>query len=185
MFYSMKTHNNHLGDNEDMDNINQDIAFQIYQSETIKGHGRVGYGMNGKDADLDCNGQCSVQSIVIIDPVNSDTMFIEIELYRYVSICTPTHEDEETERKLQDMAESIIIDTTEYRGEWTGSDYWMFSMEEVIRVPLLVEEYENPNYQELAARCAYTIYNSSEGQKFETFACNLNQTIDKLSECLK
>lgn len=177
----MRTHNNHLGSNEDMDNVNQDIAFHIHQSEIIRGHGRIDHGMNGKDADLDCRGQCSVQSVIITDPVKSDTMFIEIELYRYANICTPTHEDEKTEQQLQDMAEFIVMDSTEYRGEWTGSDYWTFSMQEVIRVPLLVEEYENPNYEELAARCANAIYNSSEGQQFENFACNLNQTIDQLS----
>ena len=176
----MKTQTNHLGDNPDNEYVNQEIAIALLDEKVIKGHGKRCCGMNGKNADLDPEGQCVVDQIAIIDPVHEDTLFIELYLNRYVNICTPTHEDEERERIMQEHAETIIMYTDEYAGEWTGSDYWCFSFTEVLRVPLTVEEYENPNLELLADRCADAIYNSEEGKAFEKFAVGTNKSIDNL-----
>jgi hypothetical protein len=53
-------------------------------------------------------------------------------------------------------------------------------MEEIIRVPLTVDEYENPDLDKLAERCSNAIFNSEEGKAFETFATDLNKAIDDL-----
>lgn len=176
----MTTHTNHLGDNPDLENINQTIAEHLLNGRTIRGYGKAGHGMNGKDADLDFCGQCVIEDIVIVDPVGSDTMFIELHINRYASICTPTDDDETREEALQECAESIVCDAWEYKGEWTGSDYWSFSYYEVIRVPLFVEEYEDPNFDSLADRCAAAVEYSPKGKEFEQFAIDLNKAIDEL-----
>lgn len=160
----------------------QSIAIELLDGKVIKGYGSRCCGMNGKNADLDSEGQCVVDQIAIIDPVHSDTMFIELYLNRYVNICTPTHENEERERLMQEQAEAIIMYTDDYAGEWTGSDYWCFNFTEVLRVPLTVEEYENPVLSNLADRCADAIYNSQEGKAFEKFAADTNKLIDNLYE---
>lgn len=180
----MKTHSNHIADNPDFNNVNQFIAQQLLNGKSIRGYGKSQHGMNGKDADLDSEGQCVIEEIVITDPVNSETMFVELHVYRYVSICTPTDEDEKREEALQAYAEFIVMDANAYSGEWTGSDYWSYSMNEVIRVPLSVEEYENAdeNLDTLAERCATAVYNSTEGKTFEKFAADLNKAIDDLHE---
>lgn len=176
----MRTHANHLGSNPDLDNVNQFIATELLQDRVIKGYGKRGHGMNGKDADLDEYGQCIVEEMYITDPVHSETMFIEMKINRYASICTPTDDDEVREEKLQNMAEEIVMCACEYSGEWTGSDYWQYDMQEIIRVPLSVEEYENPNLDELAQRCSNAIEASKEGKDFEKFATDLNKSIDEL-----
>lgn len=176
----MRTHTNHLGDNPDMENVNQFIAEQLLFNKTIKGYGKVGHGMNGKDADLDDGGQCVVDEIFIIDPVKSNTMFIEMHIERYASICTPCHDDEEKEIEMQEVAEMIIMDHCEYEGEWTGSDYWSYKTKEIIRVPLTVDEYENPDLDILSKRCADAIYNSKEGSEFEEYVTNLNKKIESI-----
>lgn len=176
----MKTLTNHIGDNPDNECTNQDIAIALLDEKVIKGFGRKCCGMNGKHADLDPSGQCVVDQIAIIDPVGEDTLFIELYLNRYVNICIPTDEDQEREKLLQECAESIILLADKYSGEWTGSDYWNFNYTEVIRVPLTVEEYENPNLFLLADRCAEAIYKSKEGNEFEEFAEDLNEAIDCL-----
>lgn len=178
----MKPQTNHLGDNPENEYVNQEIAVALLDGKVIKGHGKICHGMNGKDADLDPEGQCVVDEIVIIDPVHEDTMFLELHISRYVNICTPTDEDEERERLMQEHAESIIMFADEYTGEWTGSDYWCFSFTEVIRVPLTVEEFETPDLGLLADRCANAIYNSEEGKAFENFAKRTNKLIDNLYE---
>jgi len=176
----MRTHTNHTGDNPDTDSVNQHIAEQLLNGKCLKGHGKVQHGMNGKDADLDPAGQCVIEEINIIDPVKSETMFIELHIARYANICTPTDDDEQREEVLQQCAENIVFGATEYSGEWTGSDYWCYSFQEVIRVPLLVAEYENPDFVILADRCADAVYNSPEGKNFEQFAIDLNKQIDNL-----
>jgi hypothetical protein len=176
----MKTQTNHIEDNPDNECTNQDIAIALLDEKVIRGYGRRCCGMNGKNADLDPEGQCVVDQIAIIDPVGSDTLFIELYLNRYVNVCTPTDEDEQREQLLQECAENIILMTNEYSGEWTGSDYWCFNFTEVLRVPLTVEEYDNPDLVLLAERCADAIYNSEEGKEFEAFAKNLNESIDSL-----
>jgi hypothetical protein len=176
----MKTHTNYIGDNPDNECTNQEIAIALLDEKVIKGYGRKCCGMNGKNADLDPTGQCVVDQIAIIDPVNSDTLFIEMYLNRYANICIPTDEDEEREKLLQECAENIILMADQYSGEWTGSDYWCFNYTEVLRVPLTVEEYENPDLVVLAERCADAIYQSKEGLEFEGFAKDLNEAIDSL-----
>jgi hypothetical protein len=170
----------YLGDNPDNECTNQDIAIALLDNKTIKGYGRRQHGLNGKDADLDNAGQCAVDQIAIIDPNGADTMFIRIYLNRYASICQPTDDDEYREAAMQKIAEEIILMTDEYSGEWTGSDYWSFSMNEVIDVPLTVDEFDNPNLELLAERCTDWVHNSEEGKNFEEFATNLNKSIDQL-----
>jgi len=176
----MKTSIDYLGDNPDNECTNQDLAISLLHDKVIVGHGRKGHGMNGKDADLDPQGQCVIDQVAIIDLIKSDTLFIEIYTNRYVNVCTPTDEDEEREEVLQECAEAIILMNDEYSGEWTGSDYWCFTMNETIRVPLSVEEYEHPNLEMLADRCAEAVYNSPSGKDFELFASSLNEAIDCL-----
>jgi hypothetical protein len=176
----MRTSTNHLGSNPDADTVNQYIAEQLLNGKTIRGYGKSQHGMNGKDADLDAEGQCVIDSIEIVDPVGADTMFIELHINRYANICTPTDDNEDREEMLQECAENIVMSTYEYRGEWTGSDYWCFSYYEVIRVPLFVEEYEEPNLDALADRCAAAVNYSPAGKEFEQFASDLNRSIDEL-----
>lgn len=176
----MKTLSDHIGDNPESECTNQEIAIALLDEKVIKGYGRKCCGMNGKNADLDPQGQCVVDQIAIIDPVKSDTLFIEMYLNRYVSVCMPTDDDEEREKVLQECAENIILMADEYSGEWTGSDYWNFNFTEVLRVPLTVEEYDNPDLIALAERCADAIYSSEEGKQFEDFAETLNEAIDSL-----
>jgi hypothetical protein len=171
-----------MENNTDLENLDQYIANQLLDNKTIKGYGKAGHGMNGKDADLDDVGQCTVEDIFIVDTVDSDTMFIELHINRYASICSPTDDDEDKEEFMVDAAECIVMSATEYRGEWTGSDYWSFSTEETIRVPLEVEEYENPNLEVLSQRCADAIYNSDEGKDFEEFCTSLNKAIEDLQQ---
>jgi len=173
---------NYIGDNPDNECTNQAIAIELFDNKTIKGYGCKQHGLNGKNADLDNTGQCAVDQIAIIDPVgkDSDTMFIRLYLNRYVNICQPTDDDEYREAAMQKIADEIILSTDEYSGEWTGSDYWCFSMNEVIDVPLSVEEFDNPDLKMLADRCIEWVSNSEKGRNFEDFAKNLNESIDSL-----
>ena len=176
----MRTSTNHLGDNSDMENVSQSIAELLLDRKTIRGHGKPGHGMNGKDADLDEGGQCVIEEINIIDPVGSDTMFMELVILRYANICAPTDEDEAREEALHETAMNIVCDAWEYQGEWSGSDYWSFNYFETIRVPLMVEEYENPNLDALADRCAVAVEYSPKGKEFEQFATDLYNAVEDL-----
>jgi hypothetical protein len=162
----------------------QSIAEALLDDQTILGHGRRQHGLNGKNADLDKGGQCVIKSITILDPVKSDTLIISIEVQHYANICTPTDDDEKREKSLQENAEFLVMDACAYSGEWTGSDYWCFSHNETVKVPLTLDEYEEDTNEEnlklLAERCADAVYNSSEGNDFETWSGELWQSVEDL-----
>lgn len=159
----------------------QIIAEALRTEKSIVGYGRTQHGMNGKDADLDAGGQCAIRSVAIIE---TNTLFIELHIERYANICIPTDDDKNRQDALQENAQFIIEDATAYPGEWTGSDYWCFNMEETLRVPLSLEEYEREtrgkNIDRLASRCAKFIRKSKEGRAFERWAAELYHRVNAL-----
>jgi hypothetical protein len=88
----------------------------LCEDKTLKGYGRRGHGLNGKNADLDAGGQ---------NVVLSAWWFVEgqIEIsgqrYAVISPC-----EEATEEQMGIATE--IVCCTSYNGEWDG-DYWVMT----------------------------------------------------------
>lgn len=97
---------------------------QLHEDNTIKGHGRRGHGLNGKDADLDEGGQIRIEGAWWTE---DDT--IEITGRRYASI-VPGEEWTEAQR---DIAQELVCDCG-YAGEWDG-DYWVLGENFALTVP--------------------------------------------------
>jgi hypothetical protein len=170
----------------------------IRDERTIKGYGRAQHGFNGKNADLDAEGQCVVKSLVIEDPVGAKDMRIAINLHLYADVCEPylepregeTEEDfEQRQSNAMDVATEIVCDTQAYSGEWTGSDYWCFSHDETLYVPLTVDEFDlleskdQATIDSITDRVAKAILVGSEDMRdFEQTMSQLNKEINELSK---
>jgi hypothetical protein len=169
----------------------QAIATTLKTGYCLYGIGRQQHGLNGKDADLDSTGQCVIDSIAVQH--GESGYFLDLEFHCYANICHPTSEKEdETDSKkeqeqIMDIATEIVCDTTEYSGEWTGSDYWCFSSGEItLNVPITQTEYDagavEDNLATLAERCLDAINNDPERRcrAFEEFAAGLNEQMNDL-----
>lgn len=104
--------------NDPMVPYNQtDEPIDLTENKTLKGCGRRGHGLNGKDADLDYGGQ---------NVVNSARWFaedhIEIEGRRYAAIVP---REDWIEEQL-DSAQELVMGCDRAGSEWDG-DYWVFS----------------------------------------------------------
>lgn len=91
-------------------------------TEELKSFGKRGHGLCGKDADLDYGGQIKVISAIL--QLDNDPPTAQLVLSVYANICSPNDEEK------AEIAEEIVMDENQYHGEWTGSDYWCFSLGE-------------------------------------------------------
>jgi len=89
-------------------------------TKKLKSLGRRGHGLCGKDADLDYGGQIKVNSAILM--LDNDPPIATLKLNIYANICSPNNDDK------AEIAQELILDENRYYGEWTGSDYWCFSL---------------------------------------------------------
>jgi hypothetical protein len=172
--------------NEPMQTINKKLC----DGTILIGYGKVGHGMNGKDADLSNAGQCLVKRLDTVDPVHADNMRIDIFISQYASVCEPyTDEmDEEAAEQANELAGEIVCTWTDYPGDWTGSDYWCFHTEVKLSINLTVEEYEAiedgcaKTLELVGNRLSDKIYNGEELHPFEQNMTELNNAIAAITE---
>lgn len=173
----------------------QDIDEKCRNGHAIKGFGKPQHGMNGKDADLDSGGQCIVKMLETLDPTGAPSMLVRIHLRQYANVCEPYvegYEDETDEQynerynQAMDEANEIVCSESLWFGGWTGSDYWCFSNELHIDVPIEVELYEEIGAGDkdairyLCAELADAIYSAKELEPFENAMSELNEAIGKI-----
>lgn len=72
--------------------IDEALNTHVRQGCALRGDGRRGHGMNGKDADLTGCGQCVVTELRAVDPTDSPDLKIEIDLRLYATVCAPSAE---------------------------------------------------------------------------------------------
>jgi hypothetical protein len=92
----------------------------------LEGLGKRGHGLCGKDADLDNGGQIKVLNAWVNDDDHAGAV-----LSIYANICEPSQNDDESEEAYEerrDAADQLVASWDAYSGEWTGSDYWAFSL---------------------------------------------------------
>lgn len=99
------------------DDPNQTINDKLCDGTILIGYGKVGHGMNGKDADLDRIGQCLVKSLETIDEVGAANMEVLIHLRLYATVCAPSYEGMNLEAvrtqvspELRDYFKSMGVD---------------------------------------------------------------------------
>lgn len=83
--------------------------------------GKFGHGLAGKDADLDYGGQVKVVSAYV--EFDKAPPIANVKIMAYANICQPNDEEK------AEIAEFYVLDETGWEGEWTGSDYWTFTLE--------------------------------------------------------
>ncbi|MBI9082702.1 MAG: hypothetical protein JEZ11_03835 [Desulfobacterales bacterium] len=152
-------------------------------AETLARFGRVGHGLCGKDADLDPGGQIKVVSACYFDA--GETWRAEARLQVYANICSPEGEEE------GEIAESIIMDENQYHGEWTGSDYWCFSMRSplissndvhVVSVNFPIDLDNEPTPDAVAQLLSDAIWSDPEIKAFQASMADLSRAIDAIPE---
>ena len=174
------------------DEPSQTIADRLCDGRILIGYGKRGHGMNGKDADLDYGGQQLVESLVVLDPIDGDSMKVEINLNLYASICEPIleTEDEKKQEEATEWAEALVCDEQQYSGEWTGSDYWQFSTKVRTSVPLSMDEYESvesgsaKTLDAIAQRIHDECMNNEEVKAFEESMASLAKSVDEIHKHL-
>jgi hypothetical protein len=140
--------------------------------------GRVGHGLCGKDADLDPGGQIKVKGTFLI--LDHKPPYAVIRLSVYANICRP--EDEEQ----AEIADELVFDENSYPGEWTGSDYWCFSLQEegyemkveYPHIDPIETEPEDINKEELAMFANKAIFSDPKIKAFQDCMSNLSKAID-------
>ena len=153
--------------------------------DELKALGRRGHGLCGKDADLDPGGQIRVISATLYLDRDIPEAIVEVEVY--ANICCPV-DDERAE-----IAEAYVMDETSYHGEWTGSDYWCFSLDDPFNCgnikalnikfpdidPLVDESEINKNY--LAQKAYDAIFGDAEIRDFRLNMADLLKMIDEIN----
>lgn len=100
-----------------------DEPIGLAEDKTLKGCGRRGHGLNGKDADLSAGGQNVVESAFWFED------HMEINGYRYAAL-VPSEDWNEDQKNL---AQEIICDCG-HAAEWDG-DYWTVRESYNLNVP--------------------------------------------------
>ncbi len=148
-----------------------DEPIDLTEDRTLKGYGRRGHGMNGKDADLNYGGQNVVESAFWFEDGH-----IEIEGYRYASLVP---DEEWTE--AQTAAAQEMVGWLSYPGDWDG-DYWVMNDQYRLTVdcPWNDEETEEQNIKR-ACRSAYDAINANS-KNFEQELTDVSKAFDRLSQ---
>lgn len=121
---------------------NQDSEpLQLHEDKTLKGYGRKGHGLNGKDADLDECGQN-----VVDEAWWYDDNTITIEGRRYASVCGDDDWDDDQWNVAQEIVSGEGI-----AGEWDG-DYWVLTQLYTLRTACLWNDDETEE-QNIARAC--------------------------------
>ena len=139
--------------------------------------GRRGHGLCGKNTDLDPGGQILVCGAVVLPDRNIPIISIKVRVY--ANICCPE------EPELSDIAESCVMDQTQYNGEWTGSDYWTFSLQDqepyVIEANLssvdVPDDADDIDKNKIAQVAYNAIFSDDEIKSFRKAMTNLSKTI--------
>lgn len=71
--------------------INERLDAHVIGDSIIRGYGKPGHGMNGKDADLDRVGQCVVNKAECRLKDDDGTPVVDLHLRLYASICAPCY----------------------------------------------------------------------------------------------
>lgn len=135
---------------------------------TLKGHGRKGHGLNGKDADLDYGGQNKVNTAWWFEDGK-----IQVDGTRYVSIVPNSNASNEQ----LNIAESLVIDCG-YGGEWDG-DYWIISESYSLNLSLdWNDELSDEQNVEAAIDLALTAINK-DSEAFESDMTELAKEVER------
>lgn len=175
-----------MDENEPMQTINEKLC----DGTILIGYGKVGHGMNGKDADLDSGGQCLLKELVTVDPLHAKSMRIDLVLHQYASVCEPyTDEmDEEDAEQANELAQEVVCTWNEYSGDWTGGDYWQFRNDLTVSVNLSVEEYDaiedgcEKTLKLIGDRLSDKIFKGKEVLPFEENMSKLNNAISAITK---
>lgn len=147
-----------------------DVPLDLCDHNTIKGHGRRGHGLNGKDADLDVGGQIRVNEAWWFD---SDE--IQISGRRYASI-VPGEEWTEAQR---DIAQELVCDCA-YPGEWDG-DYWVLGENFTLTVPCAWNDEESDEANIARACQAAVTAIEADSAQFEAAMTQLNEDFTNIN----
>lgn len=177
----MKGHTDYLmsGSDDGSDTELYKFAQAILQ-EIETNYGRKNHGLFGKDADLDPGGQLKVKEIRVLDLVKRTNLVVRAEVYQYANICTPTDDNEKRQEALQEHAQFLIEDFTQYEGEWTGSDYWCFSRKANIETECTVDELEENQVKKVAERLVKAIQSNAQVKEFCLAVTDLYNDINNL-----
>lgn len=98
-------------------------AIDLTNGQSLKGYGRAGHGLNGKDADLERSGQITLDSAWWLDDG-----VITIAGTRYATIA----QDEDWSEAELDLAAELVCGCN-IHGEWVG-DEWNLSEQFSLRI---------------------------------------------------
>jgi hypothetical protein len=188
------------------DSPKQTINEKLCDGTILIGYGKVGHGMNGKDADLDRVGQCLVTELETQDPIGAKEMRIAISLRLYATICCPSYDsldfyrekmsdetrqalsgtldvddDKDFLEYLREQATMVVCGMHHDVGgniEWDEDSQWSGGINVTLYVPLSVDEYEE--IEDGNEETLKTI-----AQRISTEICEANQGGSKGRELLK
>ena len=144
-------------------------AFDLAEDKTLKGYGRRGHGLNGKDADLD---ECGQNAVTVAVWDDADT--IHIQGRRYASLVP----DENWSEEQTDLAQEIVSGAG-YPGEWDG-DYWILSEPYSLTVSCVWNDDESEEQNiERACKTAYDAI-AKDSEAFEAEMAALNKAFEEI-----
>lgn len=148
-----------------------DQPIDLSDDYTLKGHGRKGHGLNGKDADLSYGGQNKVKSAWWFEDGK-----IQVDGTRYASI-VPNDDASEDQK---DSAQELVIGCS-YSGEWDG-DYWVLSEDYALTLQLDWDD-ELTDEQNIEAAIDLALSEiAKDSQAFETEMTQLAKDVEAATD---
>jgi hypothetical protein len=155
----------------------EEQAIDLAEDQTLKGYGRRGHGLCGKDADLDEGGQ-----VIVNEAWWFECGTIKVSGYAYASIC-PEDSDEfgneyEYDEYMNVMQE--VVSGCGYPGEWSD-DYWVLRLDYELKCDFEWDDTKSDEENtEAATRRAYDLI--TEDKEIEDFQTEMEYCSNAMSK---